>query len=123
MGVASLDDDHKQMFAIVRTLHSAMSLGRGASVVHETIGNLVDHARSHFAAEEALMEKAQYLELGSHRREYEEILRKLEELERTTAGSPVSPVTVAEFVDKWLRPHTLHTDQKYSEHLNAKGIS
>jgi hemerythrin len=124
VGVASLDDDHKQMFAIVSILHSAMSASNGARVAPKIVKDLAGHAQSHFSAEEALMEGTRYPELASHRREHEELLKKFEDFQRKIAAGTFvsSSVTVAEFVDKCLIPHTNKTDQKYSEHLNANGI-
>ncbi len=123
MGVASLDDDHQQMFAIIKTLQSAMAASKGAVVAHKVIEDLAEHAQAHFLAEEALMEKTQYPELASHRRDHEGLLKKIGEFQSNTAsGKFVSSVIIADFVEKCLIPHTNETDQKYSEHLNANGI-
>lgn len=121
--VARFDDGHKQLFSIANRLHTAMLTGEGALSAPKIVQELVDHARGHFAAEEAAMEKTNYPELASHRRQHEEILEKLEQFQQeVAAGEAVSSVMVAEFIDERLMLHTRETDQKYSEHLNANGI-
>ncbi len=121
--IACFDDDHKQMFSIINRLHNAMLSSKGALVVPEIVTELIDHAQGHFSGEEAMMEKAKFPELASHRLEHEILLRQLEQFQQIiAAGKFVSSVTVAEFLDKSMMPHTKQTDQKYSEHLNANGI-
>lgn len=121
--VSRFDEDHKQMFSIIKDLHDAMSSGKGALVVNPTITKLADHMKHHFSAEEEMMGKTMYSELDSHRLEHEEILRQIEQFQRDiAAGKFVSSVTVAEFLDQRLIAHTTAIDRKYSEHLNANGI-
>jgi hemerythrin len=121
--VAHFDDDHKQMFSIIDSLDNAMRRGKGALVVQQIITELVNHAKHHFSAEEEAMEKTKYPELASHQLEHQELLVQLEQLRHEIAdGKFVSSVTVADFLDKCLVPHTKTTDQKYSAHLNANGI-
>lgn len=121
--VARFDDDHKQIFSIISGLDNAMRSGKGALAVQQIVAELANHAKYHFSAEEEVMEKTKYPEMASHRREHQEMLSQVDQLQQEIAsGKFVSSVTVAEFIDKRMIAHMRETDQKYSEHLNANGI-
>ncbi len=70
------------------------------------------------------MEETKYPELAAHRQEHQEFARRLEQIQQDlAAGKFVSSVPVAAFLDEWFANHITQTDQKYSAHLNANGIS
>jgi hemerythrin len=122
--VARCDNDHKKLFTLINTLHDAMAQGKGADVVQQTVQELLDYTRVHFSAEEALMQKAGYAELATHRAQHQEFVRKVEQFQKDLQVSKTGKaVVVLGFLKDWLSKHIKQTDQRYSAQLNAQGIS
>lgn len=121
--VARCDNDHKKLFSFINDLHDAMAHGKGADAVQHTVQQLLDYTKSHFSAEEALMEKAGYADLPAHRAQHEVFVKQIQqfqkELQTTKTGKAVA---VIEFLKEWLLKHIMQTDKRYSADLNAHGI-
>jgi len=121
--VKRCDEDHQKLFALMNSLHDAMRVGKGRNVIGEIVTELSDYTETHFRAEEALMEKAKYPALPTHRLEHQKFVAQVlgfkKELEAGMAGNPVA---VLEFLKDWLAKHIKKVDQSYSAHLNANGI-
>ncbi len=122
--VKACDDDHKKLFAMINTLHDAMKAGHGADKVAGIVQELGSYARYHFDREEALLEKAKYPDLPSHRAQHHAFIQRVEQFRKDlVAGQGGQSVAVAEFMNQWLTGHIRQIDQKYSSHLNSHGIS
>jgi len=121
--VNRLDEDHKKLFAMINTLHEAMLTGHGNEKVKETVKQLVDYTKFHFAAEEAFFEKTKYPGLPAHRAEHQAFVKRVEQFQKDlAAGKGGQSISVGIFLNEWLTNHIKQTDQKYSSHLNANGV-
>jgi hemerythrin-like metal-binding protein len=107
----------------MNALYDAMRVGKGRTIIRQIVADLDSYTKSHFRAEEALMEQANYLALPAHRLEHQKFIARVGEfkgdLDRGTTGNPVA---VLEFLKDWLAKHIKKLDQSYSAHLNANGI-
>lgn len=122
--VQKCDDDHKKLFALLNTLHDAMKAGHGADVIQQTVKELADYTKFHFAREEEMLKKTNYAALAPHRAQHQEFVRKVEHFQSDLKeGKAGESVAVAEFLQDWLVHHIKQTDREYSTHLNAHGIS
>jgi len=122
--VSRCDEDHKKLFALINSLHEAMSSGKGAAVVQQVVDELADYTQYHFSAEEALLEKTQYPALKSHRAQHQEFVKRVKQFQQDlTVAKSGQSVFVLNFLKDWLSGHIKQTDQKYSAHLNANGVS
>jgi len=118
------DEDHKKLFALINTLHESMLEGKGADKVQQVVKQLADYAKFHFAAEEVQLQKTNYPALAEHRAEHQAFVKQVEQFQADLASGKVGlSVSVGIFMNEWLSHHIKQTDQKYSAHLNAKGIS
>jgi hemerythrin len=121
--VADLDRQHQTLFGTVNELHEALGAGRGKDVVGKILQRLIDYTATHFAAEEAAMEKSGFPELRSHKAEHkamaEQVLKFQKDFQNGKSGvaSALMP-----FLQKWLHDHLMQTDKKYGSFLNEKGI-
>jgi len=123
VGVAQLDEHHKQLIAMINELYFAMKNDRGQKVVQDIVMEMVDYARMHFSVEEELMRKAGYLGLLQHLKEHQVFSVKAEELaQRCREGDFVLSTEVVSFLSDWLKAHILENDRKYSKVMNEKGI-
>ena len=61
--VASFDRQHRGLFRTVHELNEALRAGCGKDVAGKILQQLIDYTASHFAAEEEVMDMADYPEL------------------------------------------------------------
>lgn len=124
VSVTSFDRDHKKLFSFLNELHQAMAEKRGKIVVVPVLQDLIEYTRTHFAAEEAAMSKANFVDLEHHVAEHHALTVKVQQFyaEYTTANYVGVPIDVLYFLRDWLENHILGTDRKYGEALNSAGI-
>jgi len=121
--VKRCDEDHQKLFALINALHDAMRVGKGRSLIGQIVAELSAYTQTHFRAEEALMEKANYPALPGHRVEHQRFIARVAEFQKDLdAGAVGNSVAVLEFLNDWLAKHIKKLDQGYSAHLNANGI-
>jgi len=56
VNIALLDRQHQRLFDIFNELNAALAVGRGGTVMDSVLCRLTDYVKTHFVAEEALME-------------------------------------------------------------------
>jgi hemerythrin len=123
VNVASLDTQHRGLFATINELNEALARGAGARVTEPVLRKLVEYAQTHFAAEEALMTEYQFPGLDTHRMEHQQFGKKVAKfLEDNRAGKHGVPVSLLLFLQTWLKGHILTADKAYSGFLNARGV-
>jgi len=121
--VKRCDEDHQKLFALINALHDAMRVGKGRAVIGQIVAELSAYTQTHFHAEEALMEQANYPALAGHRVEHQRFVARVAEFQKElNAGTGGNSVAVLEFLKDWLAKHIKKLDQSYSAHLNANGI-
>jgi len=122
VNIAELDRQHQGFLAIVHELNQALSAGEGAAVTRSILQRLVEHAHTHFAAEEALMTEHKFPALLTHCSEHDRFKRLVAKfLEDYHAGKAGVPVSLMLFLQTWLKEHVLVSDKAYSSFLNARG--
>ena len=113
-GIDRMDDQHKQLIAMINELHAAMSTGKGKEAMGKILNGLVDYTITHFSDEETLMTRAAYPQLAAHKIEHKAFTAKAVELKNKYAtGELVLTMEVMAFLRDWLVNHIKGTDQKY----------
>ena len=114
-GVVEIDEQHQSLFQWLRELESATA-DRHTMTAAYAITRLSHYTRSHFAAEEALMQHNRYPELEAHRNEHEAFRKQLAELQSEAILRDVSAETIA-LLSTWLVKHISQTDMRYVPYL------
>jgi len=121
--VANFDRQHRTLFRTVNELHEALHAGRGKDVVGKVLQRLIDYTASHFAEEEAALEKSGYPEFAAHKAQHTALVAQVLKFQKDfQAGSLGVGATLLPFLQKWLSDHIMQTDKKYGPFLNEKGI-
>jgi hemerythrin-like metal-binding protein len=121
--VATLDGQHRRLFAIADRLQQALGTGNATSVVDGILNELVQYTITHFTAEEGLLRKNGYPDLAAHEAEHQEFREKLELFQQQyAAGNREVVAKVTMFLIHWLRAHIVRTDRRYADFLNSKGV-
>jgi hemerythrin len=120
---AAMDSQHKQLFGIIRKLHTAMRSGHGKDVLSEVLRRLVDYTLQNFAAEENLVMTDGSPQLITHRAEHKAPTDKVLAFKKDCdAGAYSNTPDLMKFLENWLTHHIQNVDQKYGEFLSAKGV-
>ncbi len=124
VGVRELDTQHKQLINILNELYEAMQAQKDKAVIGKIISELASYTKIHFSTEEKYMEKYNYSDLASQKREHEKFIEKVKIFQQDfESGKLALSINVASFVKEWLANHILISDKKYGPFLNSKGVS
>ena len=121
VGIEEIDDQHKELVALVNEMHRAIHERHGSEVVREILARLTDYTRIHFAVEESLMRILNYPGYEEHKALHEELLSHVVELnEKVATGKTAIGFELMHFLKVWLTKHIMESDKEYTEHfLNA----
>ena len=114
LGIPGIDADHKTLVGLLNTLHYAMIAGDDRSGLGNVLKELVDYTHTHFAREEALMERSGYPELEAHQAIHRRIAAAMEGHRATFLDEPdaFDMEEFYDFVSGWLLHHVLGEDMK-----------
>lgn len=122
-GDALVDRQHRRIHALVADVEAA---GDEPSEIRRILDHLMEHVDTHFATEEALMERIGFPEaeraahVSEHRTLTEQARRAVLDF-RTGELSSIGPVV--EFLRGWLADHVHEHDKDFVEFVRARGGS
>ncbi len=123
VSVAELDNQHKQLVAMINQLHQAMLTGQNKQVLSPILAGLTSYANTHFATEENYFDKFGYLGTATHKFEHQNFVKKIKDFQQQfEAGKTMLSLEVMEFLKSWLLNHIKVQDKKYSKFFNDNGL-
>jgi len=119
--IPGIDNQHKQLFSLINQLHEAMAKGQANEEMGRILQELINYTKTHFAAEEKLLQSKNYPELSAHQAQHRQFTDKIIQFQRDfNAGKATLSVGLMTFLRDWLSSHILQTDKRYGEYLAAK---
>ncbi len=124
VNIKAIDDQHKELVAILNHLFLAVARQQGDKVIAGILDALTDYTRIHFALEERLMREANYAELDAHMEEHRRLIAQLDRLCKIhlLEERPIY-FEMLSFLKSWLKEHIQGEDRKYSAALQQAGFS
>lgn len=120
-GHAIVDNQHKRLFYLVKSLHTALSLGQDKEALTPLLENLSKYVANHFDVEERLMEKTGYPELDAHRIKHQELLKQASKtIEGFQSGALVLTTELSRFLASWVKEHIGEVDLKMIRFVREK---
>ncbi|HEY7617932.1 MAG TPA: bacteriohemerythrin [Terriglobales bacterium] len=124
VNVRRCDEEHQKLFSLFNDLYKAMSGTNVSGTIRDTVRQLSEYTRTHFLAEEALMQRTNYPGLAAHRIEHQKFIAQVKKFQTDVEnGDEVNLIAVLGFLKDWLANHIRQTDRAYSAHLNANGVN
>jgi hemerythrin len=121
IGHILLDQQHRELFALLSRLHEVMTGKRGAAEINAALAPLHFAMIRHFQTEENLMQKNFYPGYADHKQIHDGLVLKLVEVEtRLRAGDDSLPLSVALFLKDWLSHHVSMEDRRIVEHVGHR---
>jgi hemerythrin len=116
-----IDTQHKRLVQMVNDLQDAMASGQGRAVLGRILDELISYTRTHFAAEERIMQQCGYPDLSQHQEEHRDLATKVSAFRNEfQAGRAAITVQLMQFLKNWLTSHIMGSDQRYSPYLRQK---
>jgi len=123
IGVESIDVQHRQLFAMLNEFHRASSSESDEALLRQTVGDLIDYTKIHFAFEETLLEKHGYAELPSHKDGHARLAKQVHQFaDAANFGAGLYAAELYFFLRTWLNGHIRGSDRRYSTHLLDRGV-
>ena len=118
-GIGLIDDEHRQLFALVNDVHKLVHdefIFDKYDEIMRILTELRNYTEMHFHDEEAYMEQINYSDLDAQRRAHNAFIEKLvdinfEELENMDDNQQEYLQDILEFLAKWLVNHILKMDK------------
>jgi hemerythrin len=115
VGIARVDAQHQNLFAIARELYDAMSAGQGKTAVGRVLSRLIQYTAAHFAHEERLMRQCHYPDFDKHKAEHDALTKKVLIFQSDyEAGRVQMTFQLLHFLRDWLEHHIMETDAAYA---------
>jgi hemerythrin-like metal-binding protein len=118
VGISVVDNQHKELFKLVGELSKAMKNDEELDCAY-LMARLEVYSLYHFTSEEHLMQKYGYPDLEEHIREHKKFRLKI----LSVKDKCLSPDNIEcrkmllEYLENWLKTHTIKMDQKYVPYL------
>ena len=115
VGIPHLDAQHKQLFALIQELHSAMLKGQARAAIGGILDRLIDYTVKHFTAEEATMRNKNYAGLPQHKMIHDQFTSQVKKFQQDYKSGVLSVnMDVMNMLQHWLVDHIQGTDMKYA---------
>ncbi|MGN1181269.1 MAG: bacteriohemerythrin [Suilimivivens sp.] len=113
-GIGEIDEEHRRLFQLINeTMEILKENGASKVIVKNLLKELREYAGTHFAHEEAYMEKIGDMELPRQKKEHAEFAAKVDSYqvgELTEEESTQMAQELLTFMAKWLYRHILGSD-------------
>lgn len=120
LGIRSIDEQHKALFDWVNTLNDSVKRGDGSKEVEGLIWKLITYVTRHFTEEERLMLACNYPNLVSHRREHDQFVERLRNIQIKFLDGHQMDEAILDLLVDWLVCHIKGTDQSYSRFIHKQ---
>lgn len=118
VGMPDIDQQHKQLLAIINRLHDVMKAGSPHVQLMSVVNELVDYTHQHFAYEERMLIAAKYPDVEEHIRKHRSMTTQVAAYrEKVRDDKASAPLQLMEFLKAWLSHHILDTDMQYSRSM------
>jgi hemerythrin len=126
VGIVELDDDHRHLIALLNESHSALAMDedKGRLALRSILESLIWYTRSHFKAEEVLMQHYAYPKSASHKAEHDRLTKQVTQFANSfKLGSNAISLEVATMLEEeWLGKHILQCDAAYAHFFRSNGM-
>ncbi len=121
LGVARIDEDHKQLVGLLNKVYETLVNGRDKDEIEKVLDELIDYATYHFAAEESWMKENRYPGLEMHKLEHERFCKRIVEMQKDFyQGYTTVTLELLAFTKTWLSDHILSSDAEAGRFIKTK---
>jgi hemerythrin-like metal-binding protein len=121
IGIDVIDDQHKKFFELLDKSYLLIFQGNSQSELSHLLDELIEYSKYHFAAEEELMRKHNYVNLDQHILKHRSFTNKVLSYKIDIIREhKYMSVDIFDFIRNWLMDHILETDIEMGENIRSK---
>ncbi|KUO51324.1 MAG: bacteriohemerythrin [Desulfitibacter sp. BRH_c19] len=118
VGITSIDEQHQQLFVLGNQLFGIVSKEDEIDHYDKIMAVLVElknYTVYHFSHEEELMNKFNFEYYQTHKRQHEDFIEKIMEVEAQNIDENQNKITmeIIEFIADWIQNHIMKLDHQY----------
>jgi len=123
MGIEFIDQEHKEILAIMRNIRDAINTGNLVRCSYLS-GRLIREAENHFNNEEEYLEQLKFPGLKEHKEYHAELLMQAHQVKKICEGSKKDHNLTECFnaMEKFLIDDVLYGDVQFQSFLEYKGL-
>lgn len=122
IGIASVDQEHRELINLINDLHGKMSRGTDQDQVVSALGEIFAQISAHFALEEKIMRDTEYDGYPSHKSDHEALLDELRDImDRVEDDGTFDEKRLSRELDVWFTEHFRTQDARFHRHVHAAG--
>lgn len=124
VGVRAIDQQHRQLLALINELHDAMTQGQGTRVLQQIVDGLIEYTNVHFATEESYLDACNYVDCTAHKKQHRDFVAQVTDFKQGfDEGRLMLTLDVMSFLGEWLVDHIQGSDASYVPFLELEGVS
>lgn len=114
--IQEVDEQHKVLVDLLNQLHHAIMERKGKVVSRVILDQLADYTRTHFLLEESLMRVLHYPGLEIHKKQHEDLIVQIHELQRKLDEEDATiTFELLHFLKMWLIQHINESDKRFGD--------
>lgn len=112
VNVKEIDNQHKQLIAMINELDEAMRNRKGRDILGKIITNMINYTAHHFSTEEKYFAQYGYPATEEHMKEHRAFVDKVNDFNNKFDKARIGLTTdVINFLSDWLKRHIQGTDK------------
>jgi hemerythrin len=120
--IKSIDKQHQRLFDLINDFYANIDLQSNNDLILKLVHGMKNYTIFHFNEEEDFMKQNKYENYEEHKKEHQEFINKVLELEKKIqSGKIIVSYEITSFLKDWIKKHILSTDMKYSDFFIKHG--
>ncbi len=121
-GINSVDYEHRELISLVNDVISKMSHSISNDETADALGELFAHTSAHFALEESIMRRHDYIDYQDHKEDHEYLLDEIRDIMDAYDARDISknPNDFIKKLNNWFVGHFSTKDAKLHQLLDNK---
>ena len=128
IGIPEMDRQHARWISLIEEFRRSIDRAAGPTddesleASRSALKELVFYTKTHFASEEALLERHSYPDIALHRKRHAELVSMVEGLmaEISSMSTRTTPLKLNLAATVWLMEHIMGEDKKYADFILEK---
>jgi diguanylate cyclase (GGDEF)-like protein/hemerythrin-like metal-binding protein/PAS domain S-box-containing protein len=120
-GVKIIDDQHRQIVQMVNDLNRSLDEGQGDAELKNLFAALLAFTATHFATEEALMERHDYPQFEEHKKQHVHLVHELQEI--AAEFNQGAELRLLQSIKDWLLGHIQNADKPLGVYLTSSNTN
>lgn len=121
--IESIDKQHQKLFDLINDFYANIDKQSNNNLILKLVSGMKNYTIYHFNEEEEYMKLYKYENYEQHKREHQEFINKVIDLEKKIqAGKIIISYEITSFLKDWIKNHIQNTDKKYSDFFIKHGV-